>query len=481
MSVNYTPVPSVVPYLLSDKFQSFIVGPVGSTKTTASLMKIPIEAKKVAACADGIRRSRCAVVRNTRQMLLDSTIKDFLNLFPEGQAGAYLRTELRFVMKFDDVECDILFRGLDDANDVRRLLSLQLSFAMVDEIREINPDVFDALTGRLGRYPNGMMVPHRPVWGVDDKGNPIQGCVDDSGKQLKKVWGATNPADADTHWEEYLSDADPDKVHVTIQPSGRSAEADWIQHLPSHYYEDIMVGKSEDWVSVYVDGKWGRSLSGLPVYQKTFVPDFHISKGELRAIASQDFPIIIGIDFGRTPAAVFKQRDPRGRVVTLGEITSENMGIETFIRTMLNPYVANHFPGHTLVCAPDPAGFMKQQLNEMTLVDALKVAGYKCVKPPTNKPELRIQAVERLLSQQLEGKAMYLIDPRCTMLIKGFRSGYRYKVKKNGEIEDAPDKNEYSHVHDANQYADSVIDMNVRGNALTMARREIKRVQYAYT
>ena len=124
---------------------------------------------------------------------------------------------------------------------------------------------------------------------------------------------------------------------------------------------------------------------------------------------------------------------------------------------------------------------MKQQLNEMTLVDALKVAGYKCVKPPTNKPELRIQAVERLLSQQLEGKAMYLIDPRCTMLIKGFRSGYRYKVKKNGEIEDAPDKNEYSHVHDANQYADSVIDMNVRGNALTMARREIKRVQYAYT
>ena len=131
MSVNYTPVQSVTPYLLSDKFQSFIVGPVGSTKTTASLMKIPIEARKVAACADGIRRSRCAVVRNTRQMLLDSTIKDFLGLFPEGQAGVYHRTELRFTLRFDDVECDVLFRGLDDANDVRRLLSLQLSFLLV--------------------------------------------------------------------------------------------------------------------------------------------------------------------------------------------------------------------------------------------------------------------------------------------------------------------------------------------------------------
>jgi hypothetical protein len=115
------------------------------------------------------------------------------------------------------------------------------------------------------------------------------------------------------------------------------------------------------------------------------------------------------------------------------------------------------------------------------LVDALKAAGFKCVKPPSNKPELRIQAVERLLSQQLEGKAMYLIDPRCQMLIKGFRSGYRYRVKKNGELEDSPDKNEYSHVHDANQYADSVIDMNVRGVAMSSTRREVKRVQYMYT
>ena len=73
MSVNYTPVPSVTPYLLSDKFQSFVIGPVGSTKTTASIMKIALEAKKMAKCTDGVRRSRCAVVRNTRQMLMDST------------------------------------------------------------------------------------------------------------------------------------------------------------------------------------------------------------------------------------------------------------------------------------------------------------------------------------------------------------------------------------------------------------------------
>jgi hypothetical protein len=481
MSVNYTPVPSVTPYLLSDKFQSFIVGPVGSTKTTASLMKIPIEAKKVAACADGIRRSRVAIVRNTRQMLLDSTIKDFLALFPEGQAGVYMRTELRYILKFDDVECDILFRGLDDANDVRRLLSLQLSFAMVDEVREINSDVFDALTGRLGRYPNGMMVPHRPQWGVDDKGNPVQGCVDDKGVQMKKVWGATNPPDLDSHWEQYLTNADPEKVHVTIQPSGLSDEADWVQHLPSHYYEDLCEGKSEDWVDVYVHGKWGKSLSGMPVYDKTFTQDFHVAKERLKPVHGSGYPITIGIDFGRTPSAVFMQRDPRGRVLVLDEITSENMGLDTFINTKLNPFIGNNYQGHTFVCAPDPAGFMKQQASELTLVDQLKDAGYKCAKPPSNDPDKRIAAVERLLAQQLEGKAMFLVSPSCTQLIKGFRSGYRYKVKKNGEMEDKPDKNEWSHVHDALQYGSAVIDMNIRGFGLQQTRREVKKSTYAYT
>jgi hypothetical protein len=217
------------------------------------------------------------------------------------------------------------------------------------------------------------------------------------------------------------------------------------------------------------------------VYEKTFTFDFHVAKDSIKPVRGSDYPIIIGLDFGRTPAAVFKQRDPRGRVVTLGELVSENMGIETFIRTRLNPHIANHLQGCTFLVAPDPAGYAKQQQNEMSLVDVLKEAGFKCVRPPTNKPELRIQAVERLLMQQLEGKALYLIDPSCTSLIKGFRYGYRYKIKKNGEMEDRPDKNEFSHVHDANQYADSVMDMNLRGAALSSGRKEVKKVKYAYT
>lgn len=462
--INYTPPKSLAGFLTSEAFVSLVSGPVGSGKSSAAMMKIAYHAKKMRKGRDGVRRSRAVVVRNTNQMLTDATIPTFMTWFPEGVAGSYARTDKRFFLRFDDVECEVLFRGLDDANDVRRLLSLECSFGILDEYREIHPDIFNALQGRVGRYPsvaNG-------------------GCVTDDGAPNHHIWGATNAPDADTYWEEYMSEP-PSTAKIFMQPSALSAECDWSENLIDGYYETLAEGKTEDWIDVYIHNKFGRSLSGTPVYQKSFFGDFHVAKDELRAVNSSDYPIIIGVDFGRTPAAVFKQRDPRGRVLTLGEITSENMGIETFIRTKLTPYVANNYPGYSVLCAPDPAGYAKTQLNEMTLVDALKAAGFKCVKPPSNKPELRIQAVERLLSQQLEGKAMYLIDPRCQMLIKGFRSGYRYRVKKNGELEDSPDKNEYSHVHDANQYADSVIDMNVRGVAMSSTRREIKRVQYMYT
>jgi hypothetical protein len=180
--IKYNPTPSVQGFLKSDKFISLIVGPVGSTKTTAGIMKIAYEAKQMAACRDGIRRSRCVWIRNTREQLRDTSIPDFLKWFPDGQAGIYEKTNYRFLLKFDDVECEVLFRGLDDSKDVGRLLSLQVSFAVLEEFRESDQEIFEAVQGRLGRYPDGMMVPHRPEWGVDEKGNPIQGCVTDKGE-----------------------------------------------------------------------------------------------------------------------------------------------------------------------------------------------------------------------------------------------------------------------------------------------------------
>lgn len=461
----YTPPVSVVPFLTADKFANFVVGPVGSTKTTAALIKIGYEAKRIKASPDGIRRSRVAVIRNTRQMLWDTTIPDFVKWYPDGEAGILEKTNSKFQLKFDDVECEVLFRGLDDANDVRRLLSLQLTFGVMDEFREINPDIYNALTGRLGRYPDKTM-------------NGVGAC-DDNGKQVHKVWGATNPPDMDTFWEKILTDP-PDNMHVTVQPSGLSQEADWIQYLPDGYYENLCEGKSEDWIDVYVHGDFGKSLSGQPVF-RAFDRDVHVSKQTLNYIKLSTHPLIIGMDFGLTPACTINQIDMQGRLLTFADLVSDGMGTLRFCREKLKPLLANKFPGMNVLIIGDPAGQQRAQTDERSVFDILRAEGFRVISAKSNSVVARINAVDKMLTRTVDGKPAHLIDPCCTNLISSLRGGYRYKIRQNGEKDDKPEKNSHSHIADAHQYACLHADGNVTGDTWQRKAVEVKKVDYVWS
>ena len=479
--LTYEPPLSAAGFLTSSQFINLICGPVGSTKTTASLMKIAYHAKQMAACRDGVRRSRAIVIRNTREQLRDTTIPDFLKWYPDGVAGTYLKTEYKFILKFDDVECEVLFRGLDDSNDVRRLLSLQASFGVLDEFREINPTIFEALQGRLGRYPDGMMVPHRPEWGVDKKGNPIQGCVTDTGESNALVWGATNPPDMDTFWENFLSEP-PANAAVFFQPSGLSPEADWVKFLPQDYYDNLAEGKSEDWIDVYIHAKFGKSLAGKAVFP-SFRADFHVAKGPLRPIRSGEKPLIIGMDFGLSPAATINQIDLHGRFLTFASITSEGMGISRFITEKLRPVLVERFAGLPVMVVGDPAGSQRAQTDEKSCFDVLRAEGFRVVPAPSNSIVARISAVEKLLSRQIDSGPGHLIDPSAVELIRALRGGYRYRLKKNGEMDASPEKNSHSHVADAHQYACLHAEGGTMFGVQQQAqRREVKRVNaYGWT
>lgn len=490
MSV-YKPTATQRDFMLDENYVRVLAGPVGGGKSVTCVHELVRLAMGQAPNAKNVRKTRAVIVRNTADQLALTTRKTVFDWLPPGEAGVWKAVEKTFILmaKLADgttVESEWLFIALDTPDDVRKALSLETTFIWGNEARELHQDVVDGLLGRLNRYPS-----------MKD-GGPTRSCaLFDTNMPDEDTWWHNKMEEPPSNWSIYKQPAailKPDVYterfseepeEVLLDKDGQewcvNPECDNYNHLPKQYYPNLIPGKTEDWLRVYLRSEYGRSLSGTPVYEKTFTADFHVAKDSIKPIRGGDYPIIIGLDFGRTPAAVFKQRDPRGRVVTLGELVSENMGIETFIRTKLNPYIANNLQGCTFLVAPDPAGYAKQQMNEMSLVDVLKQAGFKCVKPPTNKPELRIQAVERLLMQQLEGKALYLVDPSCTSLIKGFRYGYRYKIKKNGEMEDRPDKNEFSHVHDANQYADSVMDMNLRGATMSSGKKEIRRVKYAYT
>jgi len=436
----YAPPKSVEGFLRSDKFINLIIGPVGSTKTTAGILKISYEAQRIVPCRDGIRRSKCIWVRNTREQLRDTTMPDFLKWYPDGPAGDFAKTEFKFMLRFDDVECEVLFRGLDEANDVRRLLSLNATFAVFDEFREINPEVFNQMTTRIGRYPDLSM-------------NGV-GCKDAAGNKIDKVWGMSNPPDADTFWEQLLSNP-PDNAAVFFQPSGLSPEADWTHYLKDDYYANIAEGKTQDWIDVYIHAKFGRSLSGLPVF-RCFDADLHCSKTPITPFATT---LVIGVDAGLNPTAVLTQQTYDGRVVVLDAITGneDGMGALRFIRERLKPLLANKYRGRQCIIIIDPNAFTRVQTDERSVADIFKSEGFTIRPAKTNTISARVAAVESFLTRTVGKLPAILIDKEasnCHSLVTALRSKYRYKINTKGERDEKPEKSHpWSDYADALQYA----------------------------
>ena len=463
-TLSYAPPGSLAPFFFSDKFINLVIGPVGSTKTTAGILKIAYEAKRIKACRDGIRRSRAVWIRQTREQLRDTSIPDFLRWYPPGVAGNYAKTDYKFTLRFDDVECEVLFRGLDDSDDVRRLLSLQATFAIADEFRELNPQVFEAMQGRLGRYPS--------------KADNGVGACDDQGHQVDKFWGMSNPPDMDTFWEEYLSNP-PSNAAVFFQPSGLSPEADWTQYLKDDYYENLAEGKSQDWIDVFINAKFGKSLSGQPVF-RAFNRDLHVAKAPLNHFKGQMYPILIGMDFGLTPATALAQIDPQGRLLVFSSLTSEGMGTLRFCREKLKPLLASRFGGSNVLIIGDPAGQQRGQSDERSVFDILKQEGFRVIPARTNTIVARLNSVDAWLTRTVDSKPAMLVDPGARELIDALRGGFRYKIRTNGDTDDKPEKNKFSHIADAFQYLCLHANQNVMGEAWQTPVQPVQKIKYLW-
>lgn len=130
-----------------------------------------------------------------------------------------------------------------------------------------------------------------------------------------------------------------------------------------------------------------------------------------------------------------------------------------------------------MLVAPDPAGWAKTQVGETSPVDVLKQQGFKVVDKfmLTNDPDARIRAVEHLLTTQIDGGAGFLISrENCPTVTQGFRYGYRWKVNKDGTLQDnSPVKNAWSHPHDALQYMALVLGNGATGEVTRTQRREV--------
>ena len=220
-------------------------------------------------------------------------------------------------------------------------------------------------------------------------------------------------------------------------------------NLMSDYYTSIIRGKTKSWIDVYVMNRLGSIEDGKPVY-KQFSADIHVAK---EPIIPAEVPYYVGIDFGLTPACVFAQQ-VRGRWIILHEIVAKDMGMVRFGELLRQEMQSKFREIPVARIFGDPAGDYRAQTDESTPFQILRGAGIRAIPAPSNDVSLRIESVTAPLTRLLEGKSGLLIDKSCKHLIKGFEGGYQYKrMQVSGErYTDKPDKNHYSHVHEALQY-----------------------------
>jgi hypothetical protein len=461
--INFTwnpPGPVSRAFVADDALLCGIRGPFATGKSVSCIAKLLRNFTLQRPGPDGYVRRRTAIIRNTYPELTTTTIKTWQQWVPPNvgrwrEKGPPMH---RIITENPKVDWEIWFLALDQPDDLRHLLSMELSDAWINEARELPKVILDGLTGRVGRFPRTIR---------NAKGQITYGCA------APQIVMDTNPPDTDHWWAKMADFPDPETVarneeiaqklrelgvlrpnqalqRFYAQPSGRSPEAENLRNLTPGYYERLSAGKSNEWIKVYVDGEYGFVLDGKPVY-----PEYRDGMHCREIALNRNLPIYVGIDFGLTPAATIAQRTIMGAWRIYRELVTEDMGALEF-GNLLGQTLRGEFVDYKIASITgDPAGDTRAQTDKGTPFEVLRAAGIAARPAATNDPTKRRETFAYFLNKMVDGEPGMLIHPNCQKLRKALAGGYHYKrVQVTGQerYHDLPVKDMFSHVAEAAQY-----------------------------
>jgi hypothetical protein len=460
-----------------------VKGPIGSGKSVACIQELIRLWNEQAPNDQGIRLSRTAIIRNTRSQLLDTTLKTFRQWLPDEICKVKENPSIVATVKYKladgtTVQAEALFLALDQEKDTRKLLSLELSNVFINEAREVLYSVITAAKGRVGRYPS------------QADGYPPELCTKEicevtnkphySACTRKAVIMDTNPPDDDHWWYQldvmgYLEGTKEEfqtqEKKLTEEVFGffnspapliknahgeykGNPKADNIAFLSGgyKYYYDLIAGQTEDYINVMVLGNYGMLRKGKPVYHEY---NDMLHSGDIKAV--EGIPIGLGWDFGLTPSVCIGQLMPSGQLRVLDELVGKNISARAFARDVVLPFLIKNYKGFEVQFSlGDPTGNNRGEGEGTSAINIInQEMGFMTEGAPTNDPTKRLDAVKTFLMKLVDGgRPGYMMSRTCTWLRKGKMGGYSYRrMNVSGErYADKPDKNEYSHIADAEQY-----------------------------
>lgn len=517
--ITYVASPTGAKFHASDKIVRGFLGPVGNGKSVTCINEMhKISVEQEPNC-DGIRKTKWAIVRNTYDMLETTTLATFRQWIPDSIC-AFTMKPMRANMMYPmadgtRIEAKFIFLALDRPDDVKKLLSLEVTGVFMNESRELPYAVVKGSRERIGRYPSqvdgytdvyndaGVLTYEAPKE-LNEDGSVVMN-PDGTPKYKpctrKSLLMDTNPPEDDHWWyqlaeEGCLRSNQSKQAKAAVEeifdffrgPSPLLKSGDGYEHNPLaenikflpggyKYYMDMIAGNSEDHINVMVMGNYGTIKDGKPVYPQ-YNDRLHCPEKALGII--EDLPIGLGWDGGLTPTCIIGQQTKRGQLRIIAELVSEDMGVRQFARDIVKPFLQRNFYGIEIAFSYiDPAGkgrgeaeaksamgilnddYVEYDINgdivgneDGDLIVPLNM-GFETVPAPTNDPTKRIDAVNSYIIKLVDGEPGYLVSRKCPMIRKGKIGGYQYKrVQVGGEerYRDKPDKNKFSHPADAEQY-----------------------------
>jgi len=433
----YNPSVTVNNFIQDFSFVSLIIGAIGSGKTLGSIMKWYYLIHLQEPDNTGWRRTRTVVIRNTTVELKDTTIKSFVEWFGDDLKMNWSNLSAVYEDEHDKVRAEILFRALDKPQDMKKLLSLEITYAYLNELRELPPEALYNVTSRLGRYPS-------PTMGVKAT-NPC-------------AWADSNAFDQE-HWVYKLFFENKPKNHkLFLQPPAIlddgtiNPNAENLENLPDEYYGEFMAGKPQDWIDVMAKVKFIPLQTGKPVYPE-YNDRLHCFDESKVRDPDRTLGLVCGGENGRTAAVLWGQVDSLGRLVVFDELISDDVGSAEFGGYVLSK-MKSEYAGFKHMIWLDPAAGSRGQVTDHTQLKVWQNLGLNCKLCPTNKPDIVIEATKKMMNTLIQGVPALVISSRCKTLRKALNGGYQYKrVNISGErYADKPDKNKFSHVADALAY-----------------------------
>lgn len=459
------PGPKARAWLASTAEVSFLIGPVGSAKTTTGCMKgMQVTELQHPSTKDGVRKALVLATRQNYRRMEDTLIASFRTMFPEcltregkqingvyeTDANGLLQHTIRWSGHRGPCELTTLFRAFGDLDIISFIRGFQPTSWYLSEADEQPEGSFGLMIQRAGRA----YLDERPDPSVAP---PVA---------YTKVYGDLNAPDEDSHFTRDVLENKDCPFEVIWQPSGFDAQAENLQNLrriDANYYEK-MAGNMEPWaVNRFIRNKIGMSRHGAPVFVE-YATDCEIDNLQ----AEPKTRLVIGVDQGNRPAAIVTQKDRMARLLCLAEAVpppDEITNGVVFGEAVADMLLADFRPWCVeggFVFSFDPAAKARdndeRRWYQQFIIGAmkkLKTAPY--ILPHTNRLDPRLSSVRQFMTKRArEGGPAFLISKeRCPQLRRALMSGYRLMKKKSltGKVEYALEKNQHSDPGDALTYA----------------------------